>query len=908
MDAPFGPQRTRNPLKALLLFAVYFASAKLGLRLAFVHASATAVWPPTGIALAAFLLLGYRFWPAVFLGAFLANLTTAGDAATSICIAAGNTLEGLLGAALLNRYAGGPRALERAQGVFKFVLFAGILGTMASAFIGVTSLSLLGFAPWTSYGAIALTWWMGDMAGALMVAPPLLLWATQPEFSWKRAAQTLLPFLVLALTGLAVFAQWLPWGTQGLPLPFLCIPPLIWIAVRFGPRETATASLLLSALAIWATLRGDGPFNGFPTNESLLLLQAYMAVCAVTSLALAAAVSERNLAEQNLARIQKAEEALLNSEKHFRAMIENAQDIVTILDAQGTILFESPSILPALGYGPSELEGVNAFSLIHPDDVARVQEKFKAVLADPGRPQSVRFRFRHKNGNWRELESIGKNMLQEPAVQGVIVNSRDITDREAAFLSALESEERFRQLAEATQEGVLVSEEGRILNANLTFARMFGYDWKEVLGKNSVDFVAHGDRPWAAQKISAGYEKTYEITGLRKDGSTFPMEVTGKTVPYHGRTARVTTLRDVTEHKQFIKTLRESEERFRLLVENIKDYAIFLLDPEGRVVTWNEGAQRIIGYNAVEIVGRSFSCFYVPEDVERRHPEELLKAAAEQGRVEEEGWRVRKDGSRFWANTIVTPLKNEKGGLRGFAKVTQDITERRRVEDLLRSNTELQQFANVASHDLQEPLRMVSNYVQLLAERYKGKLDADADEFIGFAVDGAKRMHLLINGLLEYARVESRGKPFQPVDFQKVFNDTLSNLKVKIEETRAKISHGPLPRVMGDGLQMGQLLQNLFGNSLKFKGTRPPEIHFSAEQKGKEWVFACRDNGIGIDAKYFDRIFVIFQRLHARSEYEGMGLGLAICKRIVERHGGRIWVESEPGEGSTFYFTLPERN
>jgi light-regulated signal transduction histidine kinase (bacteriophytochrome) len=230
---------------------------------------------------------------------------------------------------------------------------------------------------------------------------------------------------------------------------------------------------------------------------------------------------------------------------------------------------------------------------------------------------------------------------------------------------------------------------------------------------------------------------------------------------------------------------------------------------------------------------------------------------------------------------------------------------RRTSANLERSNQELQQFAYVASHDLFEPLRMVTSYLQLLAERYKGKLDKQADEFIGFAIEGTHRMEALIRDLLAYSRVDMRVNSLEPVESASAFDAAVANLKVAIEETGATVSRQTLPKVNADPVQLTQLFQNLIGNGLKFHGPDPPRIQTEARRSGDEWIFSVRDNGIGIESKYFETIFVIFRRLHTRKEYSGTGIGLAICKKIVERHGGRIWVESAPGQGSTFAFTLP---
>lgn len=374
---------------------------------------------------------------------------------------------------------------------------------------------------------------------------------------------------------------------------------------------------------------------------------------------------------------------------------------------------------------------------------------------------------------------------------------------------------------------------------------------------------------------------------------------------------QVVVLRDITERKRMEQGLRASEERYRTLVETVPD-VIFSLSADGILTSLNPAFEKITGWSRQEWIGRPFYGILHPGDLTHA-TEHFLNALSGKMSPIFEVRVLCKSGHYITGEFIGAP--HIKGGevieVIGFAR---DITDRKKAEEALekkteelaRSNRELEAFAYVASHDLQEPLRMVTNFVQLLAKRYKGKLDSDADDFINFAVDGAMRMWNLINDLLAYSRVGTRGHPFEPIHCETVLQEALGNLKVTMEESGAVVTHDSLPTVMADSSQLGQLFQNLIGNAIKFRGNEQPRIHVSANSNGNGWTFSVRDNGIGIAPEYAERIFIIFQRLHGREQYPGTGIGLAICKKIVERHGGRIWVESTPEKGATFYFTLPE--
>jgi PAS domain S-box-containing protein len=371
---------------------------------------------------------------------------------------------------------------------------------------------------------------------------------------------------------------------------------------------------------------------------------------------------------------------------------------------------------------------------------------------------------------------------------------------------------------------------------------------------------------------------------------------------------------DISERKRIEEKLQESEIRFRGTFEQAAVGIAHTEAATGHFIRINQKYLDIVGYTRPELLGRHFQEITHPDDVllDLEYTEQLLNGEISTYAMEKR--YLRRDGSPVWVNLTVSLVRKPSGEPVYFIPVIEDISERKQAEaalaqqaaELERSNQDLEQFAYVASHDLQEPLRMVSSYLKLLERRYRDKLDTNAQEFIGFAVDGASRMQRLIQDLLTYSRIGTRGKTLQPVAAEQVLQQALKNLQIALEESHAEISHDPLPTIMADEGQLVQLLQNLVGNALKFHREQALRIHVGVQAADDQWLFSVADNGIGIDPAMREAIFIIFKRLHTREAYAGTGIGLAMCKKIVERHGGRIWVESEPGQGATFYFTIPK--
>jgi PAS domain S-box-containing protein len=390
--------------------------------------------------------------------------------------------------------------------------------------------------------------------------------------------------------------------------------------------------------------------------------------------------------------------------------------------------------------------------------------------------------------------------------------------------------------------------------------------------------------------------------------------------PLHCRLAALEQLLEVREQvvreqsdrlEQALEELRSSEALYHSLVESLP-ISVLRKDVHGRFTFGNRRFCEELGRPLDQIVGKTDHDFY-PPDLADKYARDDRRVMATGAVFEDVEGHQRPDGERLYVQVFKVPIYDFKGVVVGTQGIFWDVTARKRAEEelqrtareLARSNGELQQFASVVAHDLQEPLRTVTSFCRLLQRRCQGRLDAGAEEFVGYIVDGAKRMQELLDDLLEYCRVGTQGRPFQPVECGAVLSQALANLKIALEEAGAVVTRDELPTVAGDGPQLAQLFQNLIANAVKFRGPQPPRVHVSAQRREEGWQFAVRDNGIGIDPEQAGRLFVLFQRLHTRQEYAGTGIGLAICKKIVERHHGRIWVETQPGQGSVFYFTLP---
>jgi PAS domain S-box-containing protein len=608
-----------------------------------------------------------------------------------------------------------------------------------------------------------------------------------------------------------------------------------------------------------------------------------------------------------------AEEALRDSEEKYRMLLDEIQDYaIFMLDPQGVVVSWNAGAERIKGYKADEIVGHNFSVFFPPEDIKQgMAEELLRITATSGRHEFQGMRLR-KDGS-RFLASIIFIALRDPAgnLRGFSEISRDLSESK-------ESAAKYRGLLEAAPDAmVVVNQGGEIVLLNVQAEKQFGYRRDELIGqkvKNIIPqgfaerLIADGTRTAAealAQQIGTGIE----LTGRRKNGSEFPIEIMLSPLESTEGILVTAAIRDISVRKAAEKHLGQMEGRYRGLLEAAPD-AMVVVNEGGDIVLLNVQAEKQFGYHRDELVGQKVKNI-IPKGFAERLIADGTRTAAE-ALAQQIGTGIelnglRKDGSEFPIEIMLSPLESTEGIL--VTAAIRDITTRKKTDahvlELNRSNEELGQFAYVASHDLQEPLRMVASFTELLARRYKGKLDSDADEFIGFAVDGARRMQRLIQDLLAYSRVATKGNDPVHTSSEEALRRAMMNLRAAIEESGALVTHDPLPTVMADERQLVQVFQNLIGNAVKYQNPGVPRIHISAARNAdKKWTFSVRDNGLGIDPQYFEKIFVIFQRLHKREEFSGTGIGLAICKRIVERHGGTISVESQLGHGSTFSFAL----
>ncbi|NTU42728.1 MAG: PAS domain S-box protein [Nitrospirales bacterium] len=644
-----------------------------------------------------------------------------------------------------------------------------------------------------------------------------------------------------------------------------------------------------------------------------------------------------NLLQKQRCELRKAatkkreEERLCKNDDMFRYVFEHCPSGQSITSPAGEIQVNK-AFCTMLGYTQEELQNHRWQDITHPDDIELTLKAINPLFS--GEQESARFikRYLHKNGDvvWADvcttlrMDEAGKPLH-------FITSVNDITDLRRTEEELRQANERFRIIVESNIIGIVIADPaGKIIEANDYYLNLIGFtrdelergrvDWKAITPPEWLPADEQAIRELKERGTCTPYEKEY----ILRDGKRVSVYLLDAMLPGPEEQIAAFVL-DITERKRAEEALRRSEQLNRSLVEHLP-LNVFLKDRQSAYLLCNANYAYDLGIEPAEIVGKKDFDFYPSELAEKyRTDDQEVMTSGKKKEIDE---RYTVHGKKRWAHTIKAPYYDELGHVVGVIGLFEDITEMKSLIDALaRSNRDLKQFAHVTSHELQEPLRSIVSFTELLAEKYRSRLDDKADRYIDFIVSGTRRMSKRINDLLVYSTITHLANNHVPTDCSTVIKRVLSDRSLRIEESKAVVTFDSLPTVTANDTQLGLLFQNLISNSIKFRGKDPLRIHISAlsvhdflrrksdlspdvlkhlQEIEKGWVFSVVDNGIGIESPYYDQIFQIFQRLHTEEEYPGTGIGLAVCKKVIEMHGGRIWVESEMGKGSTFYFTVPE--
>ena len=630
---------------------------------------------------------------------------------------------------------------------------------------------------------------------------------------------------------------------------------------------------------------------------------------------------------------QKTELQLLASEQRFRTLIENSVDSVAILSPDGWPTYVSPSITNILGYTEEEALSMNLGALMHPDDMEQVSSTILQSLQQPGVPQSPAVaRARHKDGSWRWMEATITNMLDDPIINGIVDNFRDVTDTIMAEAHRKQSEGFLKEAQRLAKMGSWNFDfEHDKLSWSDSLYDVFGVD-RETFLETHGSFLSliHPEDKKLAEQTSKRTQETgetfnieYRITtpaGERRVIEEFgygEKNASGKVVRLFG------TAQDISERRKAEEQIRLANERFEKVAQATSDIiwdwdivndrlyrgSGFKTDEQKKdLPTISEWSENIHPDDKEGITQSVQNALENRDTSVWQHEYRFRKKDDEYAHVIDRGMVIRDhSGKAVRMVGAITDISYRKEYEESLTRLNAQLE--RHAKDLELSNKELEQFAYIASHDLQEPLRMVSSFMTQLDKKYADRLDDKARQYIHFAVDGAMRMKQIILDLLEFSRVGKHEGKLKDVSLNEVLKEVLHMQQKKIEESGASIQFEQLPTLRTYRSPLVQVMHNLLGNALKYhREGMPPEIYIEAREHGNKWLISVKDNGIGIESEYHDKIFIIFQRLHGKDEFSGTGIGLAIVKKIVENLGGSIWLESEPGYGSTFYFTLPREN